>query len=148
MPIGPPYFAKSEHGWASSTRRVTIWRRIISGRVIGWRRVIGPPVIAVIVGRGRQRHERRGDDRRGGADDGARHAERPEQRKRRARGIVLRLGGRERQSEEGSGERGRNRNSADTHRGLPGWDEPITIARGKTNANHIADFGIGMLDAN
>jgi len=24
-------------------------------------------------------------------------------------------------------------------------DGPITIAGGKTNANHIADFGIGML---
>jgi hypothetical protein len=34
---------------------------------------------------------------------------------------MLRLGGRERQSCEPGGERGRNRNSADTHGGLPGW---------------------------
>jgi hypothetical protein len=27
-------------------------------------------------------------------------------------------------------------------------DGPITIAGHKTNANHIADFGIGMLGAN
>ena len=36
-------------------------------------------------------------------------------------GMVLRLGGRERQSGEPGGERGRNRNPADTHGGLPGW---------------------------
>jgi len=27
-------------------------------------------------------------------------------------------------------------------------DGPLTIAGGKTNANHIADFGVGMLGAN
>jgi hypothetical protein len=60
----------------------------------------------------------------------------------------LRLCGRERQSGEPGGERGRDRNPADTHGGLPGWIGPITIASDKTNANHIADFGIGMLGAN
>ncbi len=84
---------------ATSTRPVIIRRRRVSRCLIGRRRVIGPPVIAVIVGRRRQRHERRGDDRGDGADYGAHHAKRPEQRKRRARGrigrIVLRLGIRE-----------------------------------------------------
>jgi hypothetical protein len=60
----------------------------------------------------------------------------------------LRLGGRERQNGEPSGERGRNCNSADIHRGSPELNRPITIAGDKTNANHIADFGDHMLGAN
>jgi len=42
--------------------------------------------------------------------------------------MVLCLGGRERQSGEPGGERGRNRNPAGTHGGLPGW-----IPRAKTS---------------
>src|SRR6516165_5380794 len=83
-----------------STRSV-----IIRWRVIGRRR--------------RERHERRNDDRSGGADDRSRDAERPKQREWRTRGIVLRFGGRDRHSGECRGERGRNRNLAETHWGLP-----------------------------
>src|SRR6266436_5758062 len=104
---------------AGSAGPEVVRRRVVSRRVIGQRRVM--PVISVIVGRRRERHERRGDDRRGGADNGARYAKRPKQRKRRTRRIILRLGGRQRQSGEPGGERSRNRYSADTHRRLPGW---------------------------
>src|SRR6266446_9914677 len=106
---------------AGSAGPVVVRRRVVSRRVIRRRRVIGLRVISVIVGRRRERHERRGDDRRGGADNGTRYAERPKQRKRRTRRIILRLGGRQRQSGEPGGERNRNRNSADTHRRLPDW---------------------------
>src|SRR5437016_889599 len=85
---------------AGSAGPVVVRRRVVSRRVIRRRRVIGLPVISVIVGRRRERHERRGDDRRGGADNGARYAKRPKQRKRRTRRIILRLGGRQRQSGE------------------------------------------------
>src|SRR5271169_1067707 len=67
----------------------------------------------------RERSEWRGDDCRGGNDYGARHADGPGQWRRRVGGIVLRFGGRERQSGEPGGDRYRNRNSADTH-GSPG----------------------------
>ena len=43
--------------------------------------------------------------------------------------MVLRLGGRERQSGEPGGECGRNRNSADTHGGLPGWTPRAKISK-------------------
>src|SRR6516162_341265 len=99
-----------------STRSV-----IIRWRVIGRRRVIGPSVISVIIRRRRERHERRNDDRSGGADDRSRDAERPKQREWRTRGIVLRFGGRDRHSGECRGERGRNRNLAETHWGLPDY---------------------------
>src|SRR5437867_3480913 len=111
----------SAAAWAGSARPVIIWRRVVSRREIGRRRVIRPPVITIVVGRRRERHEWCCDDRRGSADDGACHADRPEQRKRRARGIILRIGGRERQCREPGGDRGRNRYSADAHGGLRGW---------------------------
>jgi hypothetical protein len=81
-------------------RRVISWC-VISRRVIPRRRVIGRPVIAVVRRRRtREQPERCGDNRRGADDDGAGYAERPSERKRRAggiiRGIILRLGGRER----------------------------------------------------
>src|SRR5215469_6536375 len=72
-------------GWRVSWRR----RRIISRRVVGRRREIGLSIIAIVIGRrSRERPERRGYDRRGGADDSARRTERPEQWKRRTRRII------------------------------------------------------------
>src|SRR5215469_12131511 len=107
---------------AGSAWPVVIGWRVVARRIIGGRRVIGLPVIDIVVGRHTcKRPERRGDDRRGGADDGARHTQGPEQRKRRTGRIVLCLGGRDRQSGERGGERGRNRNLPDTHVRSPGF---------------------------
>ena len=117
-----PRYASTARLAGSAWPRI-IRRRVISRRVIGRRWVIGRrPVTAVVERRRpRERSERRGDDSRGGNDYGARRADRPGQWRRRVGGIVLRLGGRERQSGEPGGERYRNRNSADTH-GSPGLD--------------------------
>src|SRR5215472_4130636 len=84
-------------GWRLSWRR----RRVISRRVVGRRREIGLSIIAIVIGRrSRERPERRGYDRRGGADDSARRTERPEQWKWRTRRIILSLGVRNRHSAE------------------------------------------------
>jgi hypothetical protein len=172
----------------------------------------GWPVIIrrrVIVGRRPcQRPDRRGDDQRRGADDGARHAKWPKQWKRRAWGItpspswrgtpsrgtrglivrrvpaarlkasefvavqlsgralrrrlllriVLRLGGRKRQSGEPGGERGRNRNLADTHGAPPGLDparrdhqtyparegEAYSVSRERARAKEIGPRRLAM----
>lgn len=78
----------------------------------------GGAVIRIgVIGWPRDRPERRGGDRRGGADDGAGDAERPSQRERVAqRAIVLRLGIGQRQGREPGGEQGRNRDWPDVHR--------------------------------
>ena len=114
LPIGRYVSAARRAG--SAWPRI-IRRRVISRGVIRRRWVIGRwPVTHVVEGRRPREHsERRGDDCRGGNDYGARRADRPGQWSRRVGGIVLRLGGRERQSGEPGGERYRNRNSADTH---------------------------------
>ena len=82
-----------------------------------------PVIAAVIEGRRpSERQDRCGDDHCSGADDSAHHAERPLKWERRAGRIVLSLGGREGQSGKPDAERGRNRNSSDTHEGSPGSD--------------------------
>jgi len=112
----PPRYASAARRAGSAWPGI-IRRRVISWRGIGRRWVIGQrPVTAVVEGRrARERSERRGDDCRHGNGYGARRADRPGQWRRRIRGIVLRLGGRERQSGGPGGKRYRNRNSADTH---------------------------------
>ena len=159
------------NGWLDQYRDA--WHLLHLERPETWSGKSGSewPVIIrrrVIIGRRPcQLPDRRGDDQRGGADDGARHAKWPRQWKRRARRItpspspsrrgtpsrgtrglivrrvpaarlkasefvavqlsgralrrrlllriVLRLGGRKRQSDEPGGDRGRNRSLADTH---------------------------------
>src|SRR5882724_9657154 len=131
---------------AGSAWPVIIGRWVVARRVIGGGRAIGLSVIAIVVGRRPcERPEWRGNDRRGSADNGARHAEGPEQRKRRAGRIVLRLRRGDRQSGERGGERGRNHNSADTHGGSPGFasarrrrraqsEKPYSIPRERASA--------------
>src|SRR6267142_5952402 len=110
---------------AARLTRVSRLRCIAGDRRISWRRrrivrIVGLSIIAIVVGWcSREGPERRSYDRRGGADEGARHTERPEQRKWRTRRIVLRLGGRDWQSGKRGSERGRDCNSADTHEGPP-----------------------------
>src|SRR5712671_4324793 len=106
--------------------RVSRLRCIAGDRRVSWRRrrivrIVGLSIIAVVVGWcSREGPERRSYDRRGGADEGARHTERPEQRKWRTRRIVLRLGGRDWQSGKPGSVCGRDCNLAYTHEDLPG----------------------------
>ena len=82
--------------WRVIARRVIARRRVIGLRVIGLRVIRLRVIAAVVEGRRTgERPDRRGDDHCGGAEDSAYHAERPLKWERRARGIVLSLGGRD-----------------------------------------------------
>jgi len=115
------YFGNNRRGPSA----ISLQRRVGRNRGSGWLadRVdrdaqgvsISRELAAISRWCSRERPERRSYDRRGGADEGARHTERPEQRKWRTRRIVLRLGGRDRQSGEPGSERARDCNLADTH---------------------------------
>jgi hypothetical protein len=120
-------------GWRISWRR----RRVISRRVVGRSREIGLSIIAIVIGRrSRERSERRGYDRRGGADDSARRTERPEQWKRRTRRIILSLGGRNRHSGEPGSKRSRDCHLADGHGGLPDRTPRASVSGGEARKTY------------
>src|SRR5215831_8320646 len=73
-------------------------------------------IISIVIrGRSRECPEWRGYNRRGGANDSARRTERPEQRKRRTRRIVLSVGGGNRHRGEPGSKRRRDCHLADGH---------------------------------
>src|SRR5271155_978028 len=89
--LWPPLTSAAARG---SARPIIIRRGISRRGEIGWWWWIIRGRAVVEGWRSGERSERRADDHRGGANDRAHHAERPEQRNRRAgRRIILRLGG-------------------------------------------------------
>jgi hypothetical protein len=84
------------------------------------RRVIRWPVITIVKRRrSDHRTHRKRDDRRGNPDRGAENAERPSQRKRRARRvIILRLRRRERRRGKPAGQHGRDSHMTKMHKPL------------------------------